>query len=158
MLLLAFRVTEQKVEYTSFTYNLQTIFMPKTDNLCWDDQDQSLLLRVSFASNGVNRINGERMSYIRYLPISLHVHAIRRVARLRVIWVSHITSERDLRRIAKKAQKNTWDSNGIGTNDPHDTGLMLYQLSYETSLEAVGQERVQFVLVVWREWNEACMI
>ena len=101
---------------------------------------------------------GERMSYIRYLPISLHVHAIRRVARLRVIWVSHITSERDLRRIAKKAQKNTWDSNEIGTNDPHDTGLMLYQLSYETSLEAVGQERVQFVLVVWREWNEACMI
>ena len=29
---------------------------------------------------------------------------------------------------------------------------MLYQLSYEASLEA-GQERVQFIPVIWREWD-----
>ena len=55
----------------------------KTDNLFCNDQDQSLLLRVSFASNGVNVVSGradDDQSYIRYLPISLHVHAIRRVA------------------------------------------------------------------------------
>ena len=42
-----------------------------------------------------------------------------------------------------KAQNKFWGSNGIWTHDLHDTGAMLYQLSYEALLEA-GQVRVQF--------------
>ena len=34
---------------------------------------------------------------------------------------------------------------------------MLYQLSYEASLEA-GQEQVQFIPVIWREWDDLHMI
>ena len=37
--------------------------------------------------------------------------------------------------------------NGIRTHDLHDTSMMLYQLSYEASLEA-GQVRVQFIPVI----------
>ena len=40
--------------------------------------------------------------------------------------------------VAKKAQKKSWSfmPNGIRTHDLRDTGAMLYQLSYEASLEA----------------------
>ena len=50
------------------------------------------------------------------------------------------TSERDLRS-CKESPENFWGSNGIQTHDLRDTGTMLYQLSYEASLEA-GQVRV----------------
>ena len=40
-----------------------------------------------------------------------------------------------------EAQKTFWGSNGIRTHDLRDTSAMLYQLSYEASLEA-DQERV----------------
>ena len=57
-----------------------------------------------------------------------------------------------------EAQKEIWGSNGIRTHDLRDTGAMLYQLSYEASLEA-GQVRVQFtcipIITVWRVW---CLI
>ena len=52
------------------------------------------------------------------------------------------TSERDLRSyevtwaVTNKAQKKIWGSNEIRTHDLRDTGAMLYQLSYEASLEA----------------------
>ena len=46
--------------------------------------------------------------------------------------------------VTKKAQKKFWGSNGIQSHYLRDTGGMLYQLSYEASLEA-GQKRVQFV-------------
>ena len=35
-----------------------------------------------------------------------------------------------------KPRKDFWGSSGIRTHDLHDTGVMLYQLSYEASLEA----------------------
>ena len=38
--------------------------------------------------------------------------------------------------VAKKAQKNLKGFNGIRTHDLCDTGVMLYQLSYEVSMEA----------------------
>ena len=38
--------------------------------------------------------------------------------------------------VANKAQKKFWGSNGIGTHDLCNTSAMLYQLSYEASLEA----------------------
>ena len=41
--------------------------------------------------------------------------------------------------VAKKAQKKLCGFNGIQTHDLHDTGAMLYRLSYEASPEA-GQE------------------
>ena len=50
-----------------------------------------------------------------------------------------------------KAQKKGF--NGIWTHDLHDTGAMLYQLSYEALLEAC-QERVQFISVIWREGGD----
>ena len=56
-----------------------------------------------------------------------------------------------------KTQKKFWGSNRIWTHDLHDTGVMLYQLSYEASLEA-GQEGVQFIPVIWREWHDVYMI
>ena len=52
--------------------------------------------------------------------------------------------------ITNKAQKKFWGSNGILTHDLRNTGVMLYQLSYEASLEA-GQVWVQFMPVIWRE-------
>ena len=36
--------------------------------------------------------------------------------------------------VAKKAQKNLKGFNGIRTHDLCDTGVMLYQLSYEVSI------------------------
>ena len=54
--------------------------------------------------------------------------------------------------VAKKAQKKFWGFNGIRTHDLRDTGAMLYQLSYEALL-VVGQEWVQFIPVMWREWD-----
>ena len=38
-----------------------------------------------------------------------------------------------------------------------DTGAMLYQLSCKALLEA-GQERVQFIPIIWREWDDLHMI
>ena len=38
--------------------------------------------------------------------------------------------------VTNKAQKKFWGSNGIRTHDLRNTGAMLYQLSYEASLEA----------------------
>ena len=72
------------------------------------------------------------------------------------------TSESDPRTeateaVANKAQKQFWGSNGIRTHALRDTGAMLYQLSYEASLEA-GQVRVQFIPVIWREWHDVYMI
>ena len=49
--------------------------------------------------------------------------------------------------VAKKVQKTFWGSNGIRTHDLHNTGAMLYQLSYEASPEA-GQVRVQFIPII----------
>ena len=60
------------------------------------------------------------------------------------------TSESDIRSyeatkaVAKKAQKKFWGSNGIWTHDLRDTGAMLYQLTYDASLEA-GQVRVDLL-------------
>ena len=45
----------------------------------------------------------------------------------------------------------------IWTYDLRDTGAMLYQLSYEALPEA-GQEQVQFVPVIWREWEDVHMM
>ena len=39
--------------------------------------------------------------------------------------------------VAKKVQKQFWGSNGIRTHDLHNTGAMLYWLSYEVLLEQV---------------------
>ena len=54
-------------------------------------------------------------------------------------------------------RKKNWGFNRIWTHDLRDTSAMLYQLSYETLLEA-GQERVQFPPVIWREWDDVHMI
>ena len=62
-------------------------------------------------------------------------------------------SERDLRScevteaVTNKAQKKFWGSNGIRTHDLHDTGAMLYWLSYEALPEA-AQVQVQFIPVI----------
>ena len=53
------------------------------------------------------------------------------------------TSESD------KAQNKFWGSNGIQTHDLRNTGAMLYQLSYEVSLEA-GQVRVRPFCICYR--------
>ena len=55
---------------------------------------------------------------------------------------------------AKKAQKK--GSKGIRTHDLCDNSVMLYQLSYEASLEA-GQERVQFIPNLLYEESEMCI-
>ena len=52
---------------------------------------------------------------------------------------------KQLKQLQRKPRKNE-GFNVIPTHDLHDTGAMLYQLSYEASLEA-GQERVQFIPV-----------
>ena len=56
------------------------------------------------------------------------------------IYIIKITSESDPRSyevaITNKAQKKFWGSNGIWIHDLRITGAMLYQLSYEASLEA----------------------
>ena len=50
------------------------------------------------------------------------------------------TSETDFRSyeatkaVAKKAQNEFWGFNGIQSHDLRDTGVMLYQLSYEALL------------------------
>ena len=54
-----------------------------------------------------------------------------------------------------KAQKKFWGSNGIRTHDLRDTGVILYQLSCEASLEA-SQVRVRFNLLY--EENEVICI
>ena len=59
--------------------------------------------------------------------------------------------------VTNKAQKKFWGSKGIRTHDIRDIGAMLYQLSYEDSLEA-GQVQVQFIPVLWLEVNEAMCI
>ena len=56
---------------------------------------------------------------------------------------------------AKKAQKKFWGFNGIWTNDLHNTGAMLYQLSYEACL-GVGQEWVQYLYLLYEE-NDMCI-
>ena len=70
---------------------------------------------------------------------------------MKVIW-PRTSYEVTLTAVTNKAQKKFWGSNGIPTHDLHDTGAMLYQLSYEASLEA-GQVWVQFIPVIWRECN-----
>ena len=57
------------------------------------------------------------------------------------------TSYEATKAITNKAQKKFWGSNGIQTHDLCDTSAMLYQLSYEASLEA-GQKRVQFIPII----------
>ena len=75
----------------------------------------------------------------------------------------HSTSESDpcsyeaTKAVVKKPRKNIWGFNRILTHDLHDTGAMLYQLSYEALLKA-GQEPVQFIPVIWREWQDVYMI
>ena len=59
--------------------------------------------------------------------------------------------------VAKKAKNKFWGSNGIQTHDRFITRAMLYQLSYEALLEA-GQEWVQYIPVIWREWHYVYMI
>ena len=54
--------------------------------------------------------------------------------------------------VAKKAQKKFWGFNRILTHDLHNTTAMLYQLSYEASLEA-GQEQVQFRYMKRVRWG-----
>ena len=54
--------------------------------------------------------------------------------------------------VAKKAQKKIWGFKRVQTHDLRDTDAMLYQLSFEASLEA-GQEWVQFIPIIWREWD-----
>ena len=80
--------------------------------------------------------------------------------------LDYTTTENDLRsyeattEVAMKAQKNFWGSNGIQTHElMTDTGAMLYQLScmYEALL-GVGQEWVQFITVIWREWQDVYMV
>ena len=51
-----------------------------------------------------------------------------------------------------KAQKKLWGSNRIRTHDLRNTGVMLYQLHYEVSLEA-GQVQVQFISIIKILWN-----
>ena len=58
--------------------------------------------------------------------------------------------------VGQKAQKKIWGFKGIQTHDLCDTGAMLYRLSYEALL-GVGQEWVQFIPVIWREWNDVYM-
>ena len=62
---------------------------------------------------------------------------------------------KQLKQLQRKPRKKFWGFNGIQTHDLHDTRAVLYQLSYmyEALLEA-GQERVQFIPVIWREWND----
>ena len=73
------------------------------------------------------------------------------------LWIEN-TSESDLhtyeatKAVAKKTQKKFWGFNGIQTHNLHDTGAMLYRLSYEALLEA-GQVRVQFIPAIRREWD-----
>ena len=52
---------------------------------------------------------------------------------------------KQLKQLQRKPRKKIWGSNEIRTHDLRDTGAMLYQLSYEASLEA-GQERVRIPL------------
>ena len=60
--------------------------------------------------------------------------------------------------VTNKAQKKIWGFNGIWTHDLRDTDVMLgYQLRAMALLVA-GQEWVQFILVIWREWNDMCMV
>ena len=56
-----------------------------------------------------------------------------------------------------KPREKFWGSNGIQTHNRRDTGVMLYQLSYEASLEA-GQVPVQFIPVIWRVWHDVYII
>ena len=50
-------------------------------------------------------------------------------------------------KVISAVKKKFWGSNGIQTHDLRDTSAMLYELSYEASLEA-GQVRVQFIPVI----------
>ena len=52
---------------------------------------------------------------------------------------------KQLKQLQRKPRNNSEASTGFGTCDLSDSSAMLYQLSYEASLEA-GQERVQFIL------------
>ena len=48
-----------------------------------------------------------------------------------------LTVMRQLKQLQRKpGQKKFWGSNRIQAHDLHDTGAMLYQLSYEASPEA----------------------
>ena len=49
----------------------------------------------------------------------------------------------------KQLQK-FWGSNRIQTHDLHNTGVMLYRLSYEASPET-GPGRVQFMPIIYEE-------
>ena len=59
--------------------------------------------------------------------------------------------------VANKKKPKFWVSNGIQTHDLRDTDVRLYRLSYEASPKA-GQVQVQFIPVIWREWDYVYMI
>ena len=71
-------------------------------------------------------------------------------------WSSQLWSNFS-RTFTNKAQEKlkVWGSNGIWTHDLHDTGAMLYQLSYEASLEA-DQMRVQ-LYALYEENDMMCI-
>ena len=66
-----------------------------------------------------------------------------KLIQLSVLTVEEKSDLRSCEAVAKKAKKKIWGSNRIWTRDLHDTGAILYQLSYEALLET-GQEPVQF--------------
>ena len=61
---------------------------------------------------------------------------------------------KQLKQLQRKPRKKLWGFNRIQTHDPCNTSAMLYQLSYEVSLDA-GQV---IPLIMQGEWNDVCMI
>ena len=64
---------------------------------------------------------------------------------------------KQLQKLQRKPRKNSEASTGFELMT--HTGAMLYQLScmYEALL-GVGQEWVQFITVIWREWQDVYMV
>ena len=58
---------------------------------------------------------------------------------------------KQLKQLQRKHRTILWGFNGIRKIDLRYTSVMLYQLSYEALMEP-GQEQVQFIPVIWREW------
>ena len=67
------------------------------------------------------------------------------------------TVVKQLKQLQRKPRNKDFNKkegfNGIRAHNLCDTGAMLYQLSYEASLEAD-----QDLPVIWREWNDVYMI
>ena len=90
--------------------------------------------------------------------IQIDIH----VGHVFALWIentseSYLPSYKATYAVAKKAQKKIWGFNGTRTHDLHDTGALLYQLSYMYEALEAGQEQVQFIPVLWREWNDMYM-